>query len=148
MVTAVPEADAASALARLLPRLSRFASIRLDEARPRISVTQLYVLQRIVDGVRRGTDLARRIRVSGPTVSGIVDRLVAGGFAVREPDPTDRRAYAVTLTEAGRAAVADGDARLARGIADLLHDASAADRAALLRTCALIERALDARVAS
>lgn len=148
MVTALPEADAAAALARLLPRLSRFASIRLDEARPRVSVTQLYVLQRIADGVRRGVDLARRIRVSGPTVSGIVDRLVAAGFVVREPDPADRRAYAVTLTDAGRSAVADGDARLSRGIADLLHDASDADRAALLRTCALIERALDARVAS
>lgn len=139
--------EAAAAVARLVPRLARYAGNRLDQSDPPLGLTQFYVLQRIAEGTRRGTDLARRSGVSGPTMSGVLDRLAAAGLVRREADPADRRASAVTLTERGASVLAAGDRRLVDAIDSLLEGAPHEDRAAVVRACALIERALDARVA-
>ncbi len=47
--------------------------------------------------------LAQAIGVSAQNVTGLVDALVVGGFVIREPHPSDRRATLVTLSERGRA---------------------------------------------
>jgi len=49
--------------------------------------------------------LAEDLGVSARTVTGLVDGLVATGFVVREPHPTDRRATLVTFTERGEATI-------------------------------------------
>jgi DNA-binding MarR family transcriptional regulator len=49
--------------------------------------------------------LADALKVSARNVTGLVDGLVAGGFVTREPHPTDRRAFLVSFTEHGAAAV-------------------------------------------
>lgn len=54
-------------------------------------------------GQVRQTVLAARIGVEAMTVSGYVDRLEAHGLIERLPDPTDRRAKLVALTEAADA---------------------------------------------
>ncbi len=54
--------------------------------------------------------LADALRVSPRNVTGLVDALVATGFVVRGPHPTDRRATLVQFTEHG-AEVAQGLAR-------------------------------------
>ena len=51
----------------------------------------------------RQTVLAGRIGIEAMTVSGYVDRLEARGLIERLPDPTDRRAKLVALTEAADA---------------------------------------------
>lgn len=51
-------------------------------------------------GAVRQNVLAERIGVEAMTLSGYLDRLEARGLVAREPDPTDRRAKLVHLTEA------------------------------------------------
>jgi DNA-binding MarR family transcriptional regulator len=61
-------------------------------------------------GVTAG-ELAARLSVTPPTISGIVDRLVRLGLVRREDDPADRRLVRNFLTEQGE----NNCGRLARG---------------------------------
>ena len=67
-----------------------------------ITVTQLRVLfiLRESRGAPAGF-LADRLRVTPPTVTGLVDRLVRMGFVRREEDPEDRRLVRNYLTDRG-----------------------------------------------
>ena len=47
-------------------------------------------------------ELSRRMMVTGGNVTGITDMLEKEQLVVREPDPTDRRAWRVRLTREGR----------------------------------------------
>jgi DNA-binding MarR family transcriptional regulator len=47
------------------------------------------------------TELANVMDVGKVTLGGLIDRLEAAGFVVREPDPKDRRAKRVKMTRAG-----------------------------------------------
>lgn len=62
----------------------------------------LYSLAK-ADGPVRLTDLHRRVLLSQPALSRMVDRLVARGLVERFGDPGDGRAVRVGLTDAGRA---------------------------------------------
>ncbi|MEO9256562.1 MAG: MarR family transcriptional regulator [Tepidiformaceae bacterium] len=68
-------------------------------------------LMREAPGVTAG-ELASRLGVTPPTVSGIVDRLVRLGLVRREDDESDRRLVRNHLTEQGEAACS----RLERGV--------------------------------
>jgi DNA-binding MarR family transcriptional regulator len=48
------------------------------------------------------SELSRRLMVTGGNVTGITDMLEAEGLVARVDHPTDRRAYTVKLTPAGR----------------------------------------------
>ncbi len=50
----------------------------------------------------RMADLAQALEVVPRSITSMVDTLEAAGFVAREPDPTDRRATIVVLTDAGR----------------------------------------------
>jgi DNA-binding MarR family transcriptional regulator len=63
----------------------------------------LYALSKS-DGPVRLTDLHRRVLLSQPALSRMVDRLVARGLVERCEDAGDRRVVRLTLTEAGREA--------------------------------------------
>lgn len=62
--------------------------------------------------------LARRLSLSAPTVTGIVDRLRAAGFVERKRVSADRRVVEVVATERGRQLLAEvftaGEERLRR----------------------------------
>ena len=58
--------------------------------------------------------LAERLRIAPRSVTEVVDALIDQGLVTREPDPDDRRAMILTLTEPGD---------------DLVHEISAARRA-------------------
>lgn len=47
-------------------------------------------------------DLAERMKLDASTVVGVVDRLVAKGLVVRNPDPQDRRRVSLAPTGKGR----------------------------------------------
>ena len=49
--------------------------------------------------------LARQLRVSRQTMTGLLDKLEAGGYLSRGPHPTDRRRTVLRLGEAGREVV-------------------------------------------
>jgi DNA-binding MarR family transcriptional regulator len=53
----------------------------------------------------RGVDLCRQILKSPSHVSRMIDRAESAGLVYRLPDPDDRRAQRITLTDAGEEAV-------------------------------------------
>ena len=63
---------------------------------------QTEILQHIASrGPMRGGDLARVLGVSAPTLTDAAAALVAKGLLERRPDPDDRRASRLVLTETG-----------------------------------------------
>jgi DNA-binding MarR family transcriptional regulator len=89
----------------------RLAEAGLDGVRPPHTHVSAYIK---ADGSRL-TDLARDARMTVPAMLELVDDLERLGYAERRPDPSDRRAKLVTLTEKGWGAM-----RLAQSvIADL-----------------------------
>lgn len=58
-------------------------------------------LERHPEGLRMSA-LSRYLMVSGGNVTGLTDQLVADGWVDRVPDPTDKRATLLRLTELGR----------------------------------------------
>jgi DNA-binding MarR family transcriptional regulator len=61
----------------------------------------LFNLSRLPARSARMRDLNGVVLLSQPSISRLVDRLVARGLLERLPDPTDRRGTVVHLTEAG-----------------------------------------------
>ena len=62
----------------------------------------LWAIRRSPGGRLRVNELAREVVLSPTAMSRFVDRAVAAGVVAREPDPDDRRAQQVVLTDAGR----------------------------------------------
>ena len=60
-------------------------------------------LDRHPEGLKMG-ELSRRLMVTGGNVTGITDQLQQEGLVSREALPSDRRAYLIRLTPAGRTA--------------------------------------------
>ena len=72
-------------------------------AKRSITHTQFFVLVAIHSNGRCPMSrLAANMHVSSPTISGIVDRLVKGGYVQRIEDPQDRRQVVVELSGKGR----------------------------------------------
>lgn len=87
-------------------RFRAWAELGLTTAQLRVMI-----LMRETPGVTAG-ELATRLAVTPPTISGIVDRLVKLGLVRREDDDSDRRLVRNHLTEAGENACS----RLERGV--------------------------------
>jgi DNA-binding MarR family transcriptional regulator len=102
-------------------------------------------LERHPDGLRMGA-LSKRMMVTGGNVTGITDQLEQEKLVVRVPDPKDRRAYAVKLTEEGRRTFADMAAVHERWIEELLQDVAADDKGSLIDLLSQMKRHLDGRV--
>src|SRR6478735_12423434 len=56
--------------------------------------------------------LGQRVGIDRSVMTGLVDELVAAGLAERRPDPADRRARQVVLTDAGRTTLDRLDERI------------------------------------
>ncbi|NPC95862.1 MarR family winged helix-turn-helix transcriptional regulator [Nocardioides sp. zg-DK7169] len=70
-----------------------------------LSETELLALDHLSTGVRGPAELARLLEVSTPAATGIVDRLVGRGHAVRRAHVGDRRRTEVHMTQSGRVEV-------------------------------------------
>jgi polyisoprenoid-binding protein YceI len=60
----------------------------------------------------RQQEIGALLGIDRTSVVAVIDELEQRGYVVRQADPTDRRAYALRLTEAGRSAAATGQAAL------------------------------------
>jgi DNA-binding MarR family transcriptional regulator len=75
----------------------------VDEGLPDLGWYDLLWALRRSPGQRlRVNELAREVLLSPTAMSRFVDRAVAAGVVAREPDPDDRRAQRVVLTDEGR----------------------------------------------
>ncbi|MDQ0964078.1 DNA-binding MarR family transcriptional regulator [Streptomyces sp. B4I13] len=123
-----------STRARAHDRLMAIAGIPLDRA-------AVAVLRQVADSEpRRPGELAQRLGVEASHVTRTVQQLQKAGYVTRVPDPDDRRAQRIQLTEAGRAAVGRIRDAGARGLQLALGDW---DREDLGRLAALFHRMAD-----
>lgn len=122
-------ADSFWSLARQLRHLSRTSLEPLN-----ISPSQsraVIVLMR--HGEMRLSELSDHLRIAARSATEVVDALQERGFLLRRPDPADRRATLVALTEQGwQAGAAIREAR-AKQTAEFFEVLSPADRADLAR---------------
>ena len=132
--------DVARALVRLAPRFHRWAVAALQASRSDQdpSLRQLAVLAAVRDGVTSPAMIARRLRVTRPAVTGLLDRLEQRGLLRRDPDPADRRRQRVALTVAGAEAGRATQRFLADEVAAQLAAASPEELAAAERTLRLL----------
>lgn len=96
-------------------------------------------------GPTRVSELAARLDVDLSVASRQVATLEAAGLVERDPDPADRRAHLLGLTDAGRAALADVHGHLTAGLADALADWSDDDLLAAARTLQRLNESFERR---
>lgn len=89
------------------------------------------------------SELSRRLMVTGGNVTGITDMLEAEGLVARVDHPTDRRAYTVKLTAAGRRTFAKMATAHERWIVELLGGLEAPAQDHLYRTLARLKQHLN-----
>jgi DNA-binding MarR family transcriptional regulator len=85
------------------------------------------------DGPLTMGKLACRLGVTEKTITGLVDRLEAGGYLERERDQEDRRVVRARLTKEGAAVYAEIDGHLHDKVAAFLKLLDPTDRKALFR---------------
>jgi len=96
-------------LLQVSSRVLREMDARLD-LRHRMGVNEfdvLITLDNAQDKSLRMTDLARATMLSSGGLTRLVGRLEDRGLVLRVPDPDDGRAFQATLTDAGRASLAE-----------------------------------------
>jgi DNA-binding MarR family transcriptional regulator len=86
------------------------------------------------------TELAAAEQVRPPTMSRIVDALVADQLVTRQPDPDDRRTVRIAATEKGRQLMEAGRERRVRALAGRLAGLADSERRALARGVEILER--------
>ena len=95
-------------------RFTRLAASETPTGMPRALWRALAQLEDL--GPARVSDLAAADRVSKPTATTLVQKLVEHGWAERRADPMDARAVRVTITDAGLAALAETRDAAARAL--------------------------------
>jgi DNA-binding MarR family transcriptional regulator len=99
-----------------------------------LSLARTKVLLRLRErGPVRQSALAADFGLSPHSITDIVDGLERLGMAERRPDPTDRRAKLVAITDAGQAGLDVANATRQRLLTDIFGALSEADQASLLR---------------
>ena len=99
-----------------------------------LSIARTKVLRRLREqGPVRQNALATDFGLSPHSITDIVDGLERAGQAERRPDPTDRRAKLVAITEAGVACLDVANVTRERALNQIFGALSEEDRATLLR---------------
>ena len=96
--------DPADLLTDVVPRLYRVLRAALDEDPELPSLEQLRVMTRIAQGVRHASALATARQMRMSAITPLIDALVARGWVIRTPDPSDRRRADLRLTPTGERA--------------------------------------------
>ncbi len=84
------------------------------------------------------SEVGDHIGLTLPTMSLLVDGLVARGLVSRRTDPEDRRRMTLTLTEAGRARLESARAATMANLEERLRQLSASDRATITTTMRML----------
>ena len=95
-------------------------------------------------GPMRVGDVARELNIAVPSASRLLDVLAESGFVERRDDPTDRRAFLVSLTADGARILEDVRAEGIQELAGHLASLTAAQRAAVEAALPALEALADA----
>ncbi len=127
--------------ARTVARLARFVEVALADCD--LSLPQYRLLSLLSEGSVNASTLARRLVVSRPSVTALVDGLVARGMVERGTDPADRRHVTHLVTERGQAVLDFADRTAAARLQELSAHLSPDDVPAARAGLAAWGRALD-----
>jgi DNA-binding MarR family transcriptional regulator len=108
------------AAVRVLVRLARV----MERAETDLSLAHYRLLTLVEAEGSRSSSLAAGLSLTKPTVSVAVDALRGRGLLRRVPDPSDRRAVRLELTDQGRRALEDAEAALIGRVAPLIQGVS------------------------
>jgi DNA-binding MarR family transcriptional regulator len=122
---------------RALARLAR----ALERSSGDLNLAHYRVLSAIADGDERASRVADRLALGKPTVSAAVESLCKRGLLAREDAADDRRAATLSLTDDGRAALADVEKVMIGRIDDLLGRTP--DAARIVESLGQLGEALD-----
>ena len=112
--------------------------------RSELSLTAASTLRRLErSGPHRLCELYAPEGVSQPAMTQLVTRLEKEGLAERGGDPADGRAVVVSITDAGRAAVARRREGRAQALSALMSGLSAEEYAAITAALPALERLSD-----
>jgi DNA-binding MarR family transcriptional regulator len=107
-----------------------------------LTPAQFQALGLLRDEDLRMGDLAHRLGLAESTVTRLVDRLEAAGFAERRPDRPDRRRVMAGITRNGRRLLDELDASRDAFLAEILSTLEPGERAELVRLFAKVTGAL------
>ena len=117
--------------------------VRFDTTLPRFDM--MAQLNREPRGLKM-SELSRRLMVTGGTVTGLTDQLVAEGLVVRRGIPGDRRAYNVRLTPKGKRQFDAMAVEHERWVIDLMDEISKEERHVLFESLGNLKTAMSARL--
>lgn len=141
-VMATPEPELGAALLRVIARINRWATRRADLEIPPAQGRLLAQIDEL--GSARIGDLARADHCSQPTMTTQVQRLEERGWVLRDPDPADRRAVLISLTDEGRALLSAVRRERAAVLAPYIDGLDEQARARLEEAVATLGEVLDA----
>lgn len=113
----VPATDDQRTVGRAAAWLAKQVEIGLASAD--LSLPQYRVLGLLDESPAVSSDLAERLAVRPPSVTAIIDGLVARGLVERRDVAADRRLVDHVLTEAGHRALAQADSAVATRLGDI-----------------------------
>jgi DNA-binding MarR family transcriptional regulator len=131
-------ADVRSTIARLYRRF------RSERPEGTLGDTALEVLSRLQkNGPQTLTQLSAHDRVAPASMSQSVNRLTSAGYAIRTPDPHDRRKVLFSCTPEGAELALPARAQRNGWLDARLQSLSREDQAAIARACALLGAVAD-----
>jgi len=127
-------------------RVAAWLSKRVEVALAQMDLTlpQYRVLGILVEGSAAASALADRLAVRPPSITAVIDGLVARGLVDRKQEDSDRRRIALRLTDEGARMVAEADRSVDDYLASIATCLPAKDEAMVLRSLELWGEALTA----
>jgi long-chain acyl-CoA synthetase len=127
-------------------RVAAWLSKRVEVALATVDLTlpQYRVLGILAEGSSAASGLADRLAVRRPSITAIVDGLVARGLVDRRQEEDDRRRVSLRLTPAGARILAEADEVVDANLAAMAAHLPSRDEATALRSLELWGRAMAA----
>jgi DNA-binding MarR family transcriptional regulator len=117
----------------------------LEHACSDLTLPQYRLLAMVAEGDERASALAGRLALAKPTITAVVDGLVDRGLVRREVVRSDRRAATISITAAGKRALAATEHEMNDRLDALLDRCD--DRASVVTALEQLRQALDAAMA-
>lgn len=134
---------AAGYLVALIP-LYHTALFRYGPSLSGMDVAQFKILHILsLHGEKPISGIGRRLCISKPYMTALIDAMVEEGLVQRQPDPSDRRVIHVLITKKGRSRLAEMAGILRAGIGSRLSLLNDADLVQLCRSLEAMRKILE-----
>ncbi len=139
-----PAESAAHTLADLAPRLGRIIAGALEsDSDIALSLRQYRMLERLTERPHRTGELATVSGVTQPTASAAIASLETRGLVDRKPDPADRRATLIEISDSGREVLVAARARVLQRLMVVTAEMTAEDAEALAVLQPILVKGMD-----